>query len=127
MVSRLAGTGLMQGTANSIMRREGPGGLIEAGELWTKSPSALDLFLTFKHEARRGSVRRVSYVSQPILEKNIIHCRAGYVCPGSLACVPTPADCPCPYPERDEGEGPPFICTRGDLGCDEVVKFSKPI
>ena len=26
-----------------------------------------------------------------------VHCRAGYVCPGSLACVPTPADCPCPY------------------------------
>ncbi|WVF70020.1 hypothetical protein IAT40_004806 [Kwoniella sp. CBS 6097] len=67
-----------------------------------------------------------------------VHCRAGYVCPGSLACVPTPADCPCPYPEdkkcvipddreRDEGEGPPFVCTRGDLGCDEVVQFSKPI
>ncbi|OCF37525.1 hypothetical protein I316_00650 [Kwoniella heveanensis BCC8398] len=71
MVSRLAGTGIMQGTANSIMRREGQGGLIEAGELWTKSPSALDLFLTFKHEAGRGSVRRIPYVSQPILEKNI--------------------------------------------------------
>jgi hypothetical protein len=27
-----------------------------------------------------------------------VTCRAGYVCPGSLACVPTPADCPCPYP-----------------------------
>ncbi|WVR04466.1 hypothetical protein IAU60_001469 [Kwoniella sp. DSM 27419] len=67
-----------------------------------------------------------------------VHCRVGYVCPSSLACVPTPADCPCPHPEdikcvipderdRDEGEGPPFICTRGDTGCDEVVRFAKAI
>ncbi|BEJ17391.1 hypothetical protein CspHIS471_0607920 [Cutaneotrichosporon sp. HIS471] len=65
-----------------------------------------------------------------------VHCRAGYVCTGSLVCVPTPADCPCPYPEdtkcvvpdnreRDEGEGPPFVCVRGD--CDDVVRFSRAI
>ncbi|ORX34506.1 hypothetical protein BD324DRAFT_154723 [Kockovaella imperatae] len=63
-------------------------------------------------------------------------CGAGYLCPGSLACVSTPADCPCPYPEdikcilpdpreRDEGEGPPFVCVRGS--CDEVNAFSKKI
>nr|XP_031857380.1 uncharacterized protein CI109_007202 [Kwoniella shandongensis]KAA5524452.1 hypothetical protein CI109_007202 [Kwoniella shandongensis] len=67
-----------------------------------------------------------------------VHCRAGYVCPASLACVPTPADCPCPYPEdvkcvipdhrdRDEGEGPPFVCVRGEVGCKDVVDFAKPI
>ncbi|KAK1926507.1 long chronological lifespan protein 2 [Papiliotrema laurentii] len=66
-----------------------------------------------------------------------VHCGAGYVCPASLACVPTPADCPCPYPEdikcvipdhrdRDEGEGPPFVCIRGG-SCDEVERFAKPI
>jgi hypothetical protein len=82
-----------------------------------------------------------------------VHCRAGYVCPASLACVPTPADCPCPYPyvsylppaesmyadecsedikcvipdtrARDEGEGPPFVCVR--RSCEEVVRLSKPI
>ncbi|KAL7418596.1 Long chronological lifespan protein 2 [Cryptotrichosporon argae] len=69
-------------------------------------------------------------------EMEAVHCRAGYVCPASLACVPTPADCPCPYPEdtkcvlpddraRDEGEGPPFVCVRG--GCDDAVRFSRPI
>ncbi|WRT64976.1 uncharacterized protein IL334_001917 [Kwoniella shivajii] len=77
-------------------------------------------------------------------EMDNVHCRAGYVCPSSLACVPTPADCPCPYPEdikcvipdkreRDEGEGPPFVCIRsvgagGISGnCDQVVEFAKPI
>ncbi|WVQ84094.1 long chronological lifespan protein 2 [Cryptococcus sp. DSM 104549] len=71
-------------------------------------------------------------------EAQNVHCRAGYVCPASLACVPTPADCPCPYPEdvkcvipdhrpRDEGEGPPFVCVRGDVGCAQVVEFSKSI
>lgn len=71
-------------------------------------------------------------------ESERVHCRAGYVCPASLACVPTPADCPCPYPEdikcvvpdnrpRDEGEGPPFFCVRGDTGCAQVLEFSKPI
>ncbi|ORY27768.1 hypothetical protein BCR39DRAFT_537068 [Naematelia encephala] len=70
-------------------------------------------------------------------EMESVHCRAGYVCPASLACVPTPADCPCPYPEdvkcvlpddrpRDEGEGPPFICVRGQT-CEEVIRFSKAI
>lgn len=41
------------------------------------------------------------YNSHVLLNLNvgtIVHCRAGYVCPASLACVPTPADCPCPYP-----------------------------
>ncbi|KAK8846791.1 hypothetical protein IAR55_005879 [Kwoniella newhampshirensis] len=67
-----------------------------------------------------------------------VHCSAGYVCPASLACVPTPAECPCPYPEdvkcvipdhreRDEGEGPPFICVREEVGCKQVVEFAKPI
>ena len=84
-----------------------------------------------------------------------VHCRAGYVCPASLACVPTPADCPCPYPLvsrphstaaevtdrrsedikcvlpderlRDEGEGPPFVCVREGRGCEEAMTFSKPI
>ncbi|WWC67724.1 uncharacterized protein I206_101636 [Kwoniella pini CBS 10737] len=74
-------------------------------------------------------------------EMDSVHCRAGYVCPSSLACVPTPADCPCPYPEdikcvipdnreRDEGEGPPFICVRstgGQGNCDRVIELSKPI
>ncbi|WOO82793.1 Long chronological lifespan protein 2 [Vanrija pseudolonga] len=71
-------------------------------------------------------------------ELHAVSCRAGYVCPGSLTCVPTPADCPCPYPEdtkcvlpddrkRDEGEGPPFICVRGDGSCDEAVRFSRGI
>ncbi|WVN87065.1 long chronological lifespan protein 2 [Cryptococcus depauperatus CBS 7841] len=71
-------------------------------------------------------------------EAERVHCRAGYVCPASLACVPTPADCPCPYPEdvkcplpdnrpRDEGEGPPFVCVRGNDGCAQIVQFAKPI
>ncbi|RSH83868.1 Long chronological lifespan protein 2 [Saitozyma podzolica] len=71
-------------------------------------------------------------------EMESVHCRAGYVCPGSLTCVPTPADCPCPYPEdvkcvlpddrpRDEGEGPPFVCVRGQQECERVKVFAKPI
>ncbi|WWC87089.1 uncharacterized protein L201_001975 [Kwoniella dendrophila CBS 6074] len=74
-------------------------------------------------------------------EMDTVHCRAGYVCPSSLACVPTPADCPCPYPEdikcvipdnreRDEGEGPPFVCVRSSGGqgnCDTVIEYSKAI
>lgn len=36
--------------------------------------------------------------SPVVAELTEVHCRAGYVCPGSLVCVPTPADCPCPYP-----------------------------
>ncbi|WVQ76821.1 long chronological lifespan protein 2 [Cryptococcus sp. DSM 104548] len=71
-------------------------------------------------------------------ENDRLSCTAGYVCPASLACVATPADCPCPYPEdikcvipdhreRDEGEGPPFVCVRDNEGCAQVVKFSKPI
>ncbi|EIW65487.1 hypothetical protein TREMEDRAFT_70561 [Tremella mesenterica DSM 1558] len=69
-------------------------------------------------------------------EMDNVHCKAGYVCPSSLTCVSTPANCPCPYPEdikcvipdhrpRDEGEGPPFVCVRGP--CDEVFKFSGKI
>jgi hypothetical protein len=27
--------------------------------------------------------------------------------------------------ERDEGEGPPFVCVRGS--CEEVDRFAKPI
>ncbi|KAI9635361.1 uncharacterized protein MKK02DRAFT_44048 [Dioszegia hungarica] len=71
-------------------------------------------------------------------EMESVHCRAGYVCPGSMTCVPTPADCPCPYPEdikcvlpddraRDEGEGPPFVCVRGRQACEAAIAFSAPI
>lgn len=103
------------------------------------------------HEMDSGtSYPRNHYLDIVLIE---VHCRAGYVCPASLACVPTPADCPCPYPyvsfllpaesmyadecsedikcvipdtrTRDEGEGPPFVCVRGS--CEEVVRLSKPI
>ncbi|WWD07896.1 hypothetical protein V865_006003 [Kwoniella europaea PYCC6329] len=92
------------------------------------------------HEQQQDFTRRREH--RGWTEMDNVHCRAGYVCPSSLACVPTPADCPCPYPEdikcvipdnreRDEGEGPPFVCVRSTGGdqasCDTVVEYSKPI
>ena len=39
-------------------------------------------------------------------------------------------DIKCVLPDdrpRDEGEGSPFICVRGSQGCEDAVRFAKPI
>ncbi|KAL1408955.1 Long chronological lifespan protein 2 [Vanrija albida] len=58
-------------------------------------------------------------------ELHAVSCRAGYVCPGSLT-----EDIKCVLPDdrpRDEGEGPPFLCVRGDSSCDEAVRYARGI
>ncbi|SCV67811.1 BQ2448_5422 [Microbotryum intermedium] len=49
---------------------------------------------------------------------SLVECQQGYTCPGTLACVAKPADCPCPHegidlkcplPGAKDGE---YVCAR---------------
>ncbi|EJU06341.1 hypothetical protein DACRYDRAFT_103287 [Dacryopinax primogenitus] len=59
---------------------------------------------------------------------------ASYLCPTTLLCTPTPADCPCPspqdikclVPDHQTGENT-VVCVRGGEGCENVLSLGRAI
>jgi hypothetical protein len=56
-----------------------------------------------------------------------------YQCPGTLACVPRPGECPCPdvqdvrcvVPDPLAPGAATVVCVRGAQGCAEVERLAK--
>lgn len=72
------------------------------------------------------------YIGLLNYDGGIVQC-SQYLCPATLDCVPTPADCPCPdvqdvkctIPNAGGDDEAMVICVRGSNECTEVERLMR--
>jgi hypothetical protein len=77
--------------------------------------------------SRMRTITQGIIASSNIYAPGIVSC-SSYLCPDTLVCVSTPAECPCPHvedvkclvPDAVERGAATVVCARGD-GCGDVL------
>ncbi|KAF6762179.1 long chronological lifespan protein 2 [Ephemerocybe angulata] len=85
----------------------------------------------FGHQQQQQQQQR-SGSSQWATFSESVEC-SQYLCPGTLACVSRPSECPCPDPQDvkclipagPDSHDAAVLCVRGSTGCAQVERLTK--